>query len=534
MNRTVLAIGIIFLLIGASVVSSKIDECTLVGNTKGIEPTALAIPYDYQQQYEPHNPIYIHGDNDFTSENGVTGGSGTSYDPYIIEDWEISASYQNGIVIRNTSVFFEIEDCYIHGGGIFYDGIVFYNVTNGVIRNNILTENRNGTIFRTQGAGMKENSSLNKIYQNEIFNNAYDGIHFEHTGWSYHSENEIFLNNITGNTRGIFLVMSEENLVYNNNLISNSEIGVELFRCMGGGDDNKVFHNNFINNGGENGQGLCTCDCNDWDDGYPSGGNYWSDYSGEDNNDDGIGDEPYLIYNEYGEYDYDWYPLMEPSEDTIPPYTTISFDPPYPNGENGWYISNVTVTLEADDDTGVNATYYRINEEVWEIYESPFIISEEGNDILIDYYSDDIDGNVEDVKSATLDIDKTPPNVTVEVEVEKIGWRKWLITITITSNENTSGMDRVEFFLNDGLQSVVSGSGPTYSWSFIIYGGIPFSIKVIIYDIAGNYAVVVVNDTDISSFNLIKDIFTQQSINPFFFRLFERFPLLQRLMDVWR
>jgi hypothetical protein len=495
---------------------TETGECTSLGNVEG---------------GAEHEPIYIHGNNVFIFQNGVTGGSGSSNDPYIIDNWKISAATQHGIIIKDTSVFFEIRDCYIHEGGSSKDGIVFYNVTNGAIINNILTGNRNGTVFATQGPDYKENSCLNKIYQNEIFDNTYDGIHFQHTAWEHHSENEIFLNNITGNNRGIYLIMSEGNFVYNNNIISNSEIGVELFYCMGGGCDNKVFHNNFINNGGENGQGLCTDTCNDWDNGYPSGGNYWNDYTGEDNDDDGIGDDPYFIYNEYGEDDYDMYPLMEPYvTGTRPPYTTISFEPPFPNGGNGWYVSDVNVTLEADDDTGINATYYRINEEIWEIYESPFVISEEGDDILIEYYSVDIDGNVERVKTATLDIDKTPPNMTVEWEVEKVGWRKLQVTFTINISDETNGIDRLEIFLNDALQCTIPGSGPTYSWSCIISGNIPFSFKFIAYDIAGNYAVVVVNDTDISSHNFNKDIFARQSNYFGLLRFFEKFLLLQKLL----
>jgi hypothetical protein len=214
----------------------------------------------------------------------------------------------------------------------------------------------------------------------------------------------------------------------------------------------------------------------------------------------------------------------------IPPVTTISFDPPYPDGENGWYVSNVTATLNATDTDGVDATYYRISSGDWNIYYSPFIISEEGDDILIEYYSIDNLGNVEDVKSAFLDIDKTPPNVTVEIEVKKIGCGKWLLIITITSHDNSSGMDRVEFFLNDGLQSVVSGSGPSYSWSWVMYGPISFDIKVIIYDCAGNSFIVIINETDISYPNLVKHIFTQRSINPLLLKILDSFPLLERFL----
>jgi len=45
---------------------------------------------------------------------------------------------------------------------------------------------------------------------------------------------------------------------------------------------------------------------NVWDDGYPSGGNFWSDYAGVDADGDGIGDTPYLI----DDNNRDRYPLM--------------------------------------------------------------------------------------------------------------------------------------------------------------------------------------------------------------------------------
>jgi len=189
-----------------------------------------------------------------------------------------------------------------------------------------------------------------------------------------------------------------------------------------------------------------------------------------------------------------------------PPVTNISFDPLYPDGDNGWYVSNVTVILNAIDKTGVIATYYRINGGEWQIYESSFIyISKEGSNI-IEYYSVDYVGNIEDVKSSTVDIDKTPP------DIEEVTWEAfqdppiygpWYVTFTCNATDATSGMGRVEFFINDGLHEIVKDIGAIYTftieWSKFLETAM---FKFIFYDIAGNYAKATVNGSDINSIGM--------------------------------
>jgi len=103
---------------------------------------------------------------------------------------------------------------------------------------------------------------------------------------------------------GLWLVENSNNNTIRNNTFRGNQIGVSI---QDNAHNNLIYHNNFINN---------TLNANDecenfWDNGYPSGGNYWSNYTGNDSNHDGIGDTPYNIS---GGNNQDLYPLMHPFE----------------------------------------------------------------------------------------------------------------------------------------------------------------------------------------------------------------------------
>ena len=109
------------------------------------------------------------------------------------------------------------------------------------------------------------------------------------------SHNQIFENQIANNSIGISLFNSNNNLIFHNNFIDNSQqVYVEHY----GGSPWEMYisHTYFPS---EN---------NTWDLGYPAGGNCWSDYNGSDVNRDGIGDSFYLVF----ENDTDNYPLIAP------------------------------------------------------------------------------------------------------------------------------------------------------------------------------------------------------------------------------
>ena len=146
---------------------------------------------------------------------------------------------------------------------------------------------------------------------------------------------------------GIYLHGSScYNVIYENQVTClNSGI-----RTLDSSDDNLVYHNTFFQYFP---QQMSFGSTNTWDNGYPSGGNYWSDYTGVDVNSDGIGDTLYVI--DVGNQDN--YPLVHPygsirNLNTSLDYLTIqsAIDAPETlNGhtlfvESGTYYEHVTVT----------------------------------------------------------------------------------------------------------------------------------------------------------------------------------------------
>jgi parallel beta-helix repeat protein len=170
---------------------------------------------------------------------------------------------------------------------------------------------------------MMFSTNNSRILNNNITNIA-EGI------WILSSSNNIIYgNNITGHFYGIYLYRSSNSTVHGNNITANG-VGIWLARSS----NNSIFHNSFINNGVQVNSYKST---SIWDVGYPSGGNYWSNYNGTDADHDGIGDTPYII----DANNTDHYPLLG----MFNSYNVTYYTPPLvPHACSVIVISNSTIS----------------------------------------------------------------------------------------------------------------------------------------------------------------------------------------------
>jgi parallel beta-helix repeat protein len=88
-----------------------------------------------------HGAISIVGDEGFTVDNGVTSGTGSSGDPYIIEGWEIVLERGICIAIRESRAHYVIRDVHLTGGAI---GISLRDAQNGLVTDSVIDNNTAG------------------------------------------------------------------------------------------------------------------------------------------------------------------------------------------------------------------------------------------------------------------------------------------------------------------------------------------------------------------------------------------------------
>jgi len=340
-----------------------------------------------------------------------------------------------GIYVYN-STNNSIHDCNVYLNN--WDGISLYNSSNNIIYNCSVSDNQNGI-------NVINSSNNNTIYNCNISDNYYSIFMY------YSDKNTISNCKVMNNYHGIWIQKSENNTIFKNIISFNTVKGMNLLESS---NNNQIHNNNFVDN---TQQAYDECN-NAWDNGYE--GNYWSNFDEPsegawDNNSDGIVDSPYNIS---GGINQDRYPLINPL-DFIPPFTSCMISGSM--GNDGWYVSNVSIELSAiDNESSVNFTMYSIDGGEWLEYAKPFNISNDGIH-YIKFYSVDVHGNKEKSRTKEIKIDKTAPALSYYLQPNEPdgenGWYLGNVEVTISANDNVSGVSSILYKIDDGVWKAYTG-----------------------------------------------------------------------------
>jgi parallel beta-helix repeat protein len=312
MRRTVAAFTVALILVGTFTVAVHIRP--VIGNGTiyiradgSIEPstanitTADNVTYTFTDNN--YDEIAVQRSNIIIDGNGFTlqgSGNGNGFGLYSL----------NNVTIRRTNIygFQDAISTSMSSRNAFYGNTMTGNAGHVIELsssfNNLIVENN-----LTGNSGhciVLFGSSNNSVVGNNVVGNGVG-----HGVMLYDSSNNNLVkeNNFENTGDGVVL----HNGSNNNTVVGNSIVGSHAWGIWLDCASNTIYHNNFIDNADQ----VHCPSTNIWDNGYPSGGNYWSDYTDVDSykgqyqnetGSDGVWDHPYVV----DEDNQDKYPLTKP------------------------------------------------------------------------------------------------------------------------------------------------------------------------------------------------------------------------------
>ncbi len=247
-----------------------------------VEEFGIVNVYDgiYIENITLNSTIDLYGNN--TVNTIIDGGGNGTIVSLNAENINIS-----GFTIRNSGQSATEKFAGIFVGGSFTEKA---NIFNNIFYNNSIGVNIHKSCFSEEGISTYCNV-ISNIFQENI-----NGLRLEAV-----NNNLVMFNTFLNSTNsGINLSRSHgNNLSYNNFQENNNGIYLNS-SCF----ENLFHHNNFYNSTSSH---ACDLGSNSWN--SYSAGNYWDNYTGDDSDEDGIGDIPYDIQ---GGDNQDNYPLMQP------------------------------------------------------------------------------------------------------------------------------------------------------------------------------------------------------------------------------
>jgi len=151
----------------------------------------------------------------------------------------------------------------------------------------------------------------------------------------------------------------------------------------------------------------------------------------------------------------------------------------------GWYVSALLINISAADNVSEVASIdYCLDSGDWHIYTGQFAVESCGAH-LIQFYSKDMAGNLEQTRQVTFRIDSDAPIVTTKLNGHVFTSSQLLFNWTCI--DNISGVGSIELSIDGAPYRMYGGTQSNITFQGLSDGQHSLSIRVT--DLAGNKAV---------------------------------------------